>query len=102
MQPGAKITERNAYRDILGSRAASCRQLIQMSSSYTNRRQSRAGHEGRSPDRGGQLVVSTTVMLESEWVQRSVHGFAGEAATAVLGAFPVSSDVSAENSNLLA
>ena len=50
----------------------------------------------------GHVFVSTTVMLETEWVLRSVYGFAGKEVTAALRAFAGLSDVSVENPVLLA
>ena len=35
----------------------------------------------------GCIVASTTVLLESQWVLRSVYGFVGNEVVAVLGAF---------------
>ena len=50
----------------------------------------------------GHVFVSTTVMLETEWVLRSVYGFAGKEVAAALRAFAGLSDVSVENPVLLA
>ena len=50
----------------------------------------------------GQVFVSTTVMLETEWVLRSVYGFAEREVAAALRAFAGLSDVSVENPVLLA
>ena len=50
----------------------------------------------------GQVFVSTTVMLETEWVLRSVYGFAGKEVAAALRAFAGLPDVSVENPVLLA
>ena len=50
----------------------------------------------------GQVFVSTTVMLETEWVLRSVYGFAGKEVAAVLRAFAGLPNVSIESPVLLA
>ena len=50
----------------------------------------------------GHVFVSTTVMLETEWVLRSVYGFAGKEVAAALRAFAGLPDVSVENPVLLA
>jgi len=50
----------------------------------------------------GDVFVSTTVLLESEWVLRSVYGFGGEEVAAALRAFAGLPGVSAENPALLA
>ena len=50
----------------------------------------------------GYVIVSTTVMLETEWVLRSVYGLAGKEVAAALRAFAGLPDVSVENPVLLA
>ena len=50
----------------------------------------------------GDIFASTTVLLESEWVLRSVYGFAGNEITAALRSFVGLPGVSVENSSLLA
>ena len=50
----------------------------------------------------GEVFVSTTVLLESEWVLRSTYGFAGEQVAAALRAFSGLPGVSVENPVLLA
>ena len=50
----------------------------------------------------GQVFVSTTVMLETEWVLRSVYGFAGKEVAAALRAFSGLPNVSVEGPILLA
>ena len=50
----------------------------------------------------GNVYVSTTVFLESEWVLRSVYSFAGKEVAAALRAFAGLPDVSVENPVLLA
>ena len=50
----------------------------------------------------GHVFVSTTVMLETEWVLRSVYGFAGKEVATALRAFAGLPDVSVENPVLLA
>ena len=50
----------------------------------------------------GDVFVSTTVLLESEWVLRSVYGFAGGEVAAALRAFSGLPGVSVENPALLA
>ena len=49
----------------------------------------------------GDVFVSTTVLLESEWVLRSVYGFAGGEIAAALRAFSGLPGVSVENPALL-
>ena len=49
----------------------------------------------------GNIFVSTTILLESEWVLRSVYGFAGKE-VAALRAFAGLPDVSVESPVLLA
>ena len=49
----------------------------------------------------GNVFVSTTVLLESEWVLRSVYGFAAGEVAAALRAFSGLPGVSVENSILL-
>ncbi|MDE0205766.1 MAG: type II toxin-antitoxin system VapC family toxin [Candidatus Tectomicrobia bacterium] len=49
----------------------------------------------------GGVFVSTTVMLESEWVLRSVYGFAGGEVAAALRAFSGLPGVSVDNPALL-
>ena len=51
---------------------------------------------------GGALVASTTVLLESEWVLRSVYGFASEEAAAALHAFAGLPGVTVEDPSLVA
>ena len=51
---------------------------------------------------GGAVFASTTVLLESEWVLRSVYGFAPVAVAAALRAFAGLPGVSVENPGLLA
>ena len=50
----------------------------------------------------GRVFVSTMVMLETEWVLRSVYGFAGKEVATALRAFAGLPDVSVENPVLLA
>ena len=50
----------------------------------------------------GDLFVGATVLLESEWVLRSVYGFAGENVAAALRAFAGLPGVSVENPAQLA
>ena len=50
----------------------------------------------------GQVFVSTTVLLESEWVLRGVYGFVGEEVADALRAFSGLPDVSVESPALLA
>lgn len=50
----------------------------------------------------GQVFVSTTVLLESEWVLRGVYGFAREEVAEALRAFSGLPDVSVESPALLA
>ena len=49
----------------------------------------------------GDVFVSTTVLLESEWVLRSVYDFAGSEVAAALRAFSGLPGVSVENPALL-
>ena len=51
---------------------------------------------------GGAVVASTTVLLESEWVLRSVYGFASEAVAAALRAFVELPGVTVEDPSLVA
>ena len=51
---------------------------------------------------GGDVFVSTTVFLESEWVLRSVYRFGGTDVAKALRAFAGLPDVSVENPVLLA
>ena len=50
----------------------------------------------------GRIFASTTVLLESEWVLRSVCGFAAKEVAAALGAFAGLPGVAVENPSLLA
>ena len=50
----------------------------------------------------GDVFVSTTVLLESAWVLRSVYGLAGEEAAAALRAFSGLPGVSLESPDLVA
>lgn len=50
----------------------------------------------------GSVFVSTTVLLESEWVLRSVYGFTGGEVATALRAFSGLPGVSVENPVLLA
>ena len=50
----------------------------------------------------GNVFVSTTVLLESAWVLRSVYGLAGEEAAAALRAFSGLPGVSVESPDLIA
>ena len=50
----------------------------------------------------GDVFVSTTVLLESAWVLRSVYGLAGEEAAAALRAFSGLPGVSVESPDLIA
>ena len=50
----------------------------------------------------GPVFASTTVMLESEWVLRSVYGFAGNEVAAALRSFSGLPNVSVESPVLLA
>lgn len=49
----------------------------------------------------GNVFASTTVLLESEWVLRSVYGFSGKEITAALRRFAGLPGVSVENPGLL-
>ena len=49
----------------------------------------------------GEVFVSTTVLLESEWVLRSVYGFVGGEVAAALRAFSGLPGISVENPALL-
>ncbi|MCY4515008.1 MAG: type II toxin-antitoxin system VapC family toxin [Candidatus Tectomicrobia bacterium] len=49
----------------------------------------------------GEVFVSTTVLLESEWVLRSVYGFLADEVAAALRAFSGLPGVSVENPALL-
>ncbi len=49
----------------------------------------------------GEVFVSTTVLLESEWVLRSVYGFFADEVAAALRAFSGLPGVSVENPALL-
>lgn len=49
----------------------------------------------------GNVFVSTSVLLESEWVLRSVYGFAGSEVAAALRAFSGLPGVAVENPALL-
>jgi len=49
----------------------------------------------------GDVFVSTTVLLESEWVLRSVYGLAGTAAAAALRAFAGLPGISVERPDLI-
>ena len=51
---------------------------------------------------GGPVFASTTVMLESEWVLRSVYGFAGTEIAAALRSFSGLPTVSVESPVVLA
>ena len=51
---------------------------------------------------GGPVFASTTVMLESEWVLRSVYGFGGTEVAAALRSFSGLPNVSIESPVLLA
>ena len=51
----------------------------------------------RSAVEAGDVFVSTTVLLESEWVLRSVYGFAGGEVAAALRAFSGLPGVSVED-----
>ena len=51
---------------------------------------------------GGPVFASTTVMLESEWVLRSVYGFGGTEVAAALRSFSGLPNVSVESPILLA
>lgn len=55
----------------------------------------------RSAIETGDVFVGTTVLLESEWVLRSVYGFAGDKVAAALRAFSGLPGVSVENPALL-
>lgn len=50
----------------------------------------------------GPVFVSTTVVLECDWVLRSVYGFAGEEVAAALRAFAGLPSVSVESPAMLA
>ena len=50
----------------------------------------------------GHVFVSTTVLLETEWVLRSVYGFAGKEVAAALRAFAGLPGISVESPALLA
>ena len=51
---------------------------------------------------GGAVLASTTVLLESEWISRSVYGRAPEDVAAALRAFVGLPGVAVENPSLLA
>lgn len=51
---------------------------------------------------GGAVFASTTVLLESEWVLRSVYGFAPEEVAAALRAFAGLPGVTVENPGRIA
>ncbi len=51
---------------------------------------------------GGAVLASTTVLLESEWILRSVYGCAPEDVAAALRAFVGLPGVAVENPSLLA
>lgn len=55
----------------------------------------------RSAVEAGDVFVSATVLLESEWVLRSVYGFAGGEVASALRAFSGLPGVSVENPALL-
>ena len=55
----------------------------------------------RTAVEAGDIFVSTTVLLESEWVLRNAYGFAGGEVAAALRAFSGLPGVSAENPVLL-
>ena len=55
----------------------------------------------RTAIEAGDVFVSTTVLLESEWVLRSVYGFAGGKVAVALRAFAGLPGVSVENPALL-
>ena len=50
----------------------------------------------------GDVFVGTTVLLESEWVLRSVYGFSGSEVAAALRAFAGLPEVSVESPAMLA
>ena len=50
----------------------------------------------------GNVFVSTTVFLESEWVLRSVYGFSGNDVTSALRAFAGLPSIEVESPELLA
>ena len=50
----------------------------------------------------GHVFVSTTVLLESDWVLRSVYGFSGEEGATALRAFAGLPSVSVDNPTLIA
>ena len=56
----------------------------------------------RATVESGRSFVSTTVLLESEWVLRSVYGFAGKEVAAALRAFAGLPGVSVESPDMLA
>ena len=56
----------------------------------------------RAAIEAGQVFVSTTVLLEAEWVLRSVYGFGGKDVAAALRAFAGLPAVSVETPALLA
>ena len=58
--------------------------------------------EARAVIDAGSVFVSTTVLLESEWVLRSVYGFAGGEVAAALRAFAGLPGVSVDEPVLLA
>ena len=55
----------------------------------------------RSAVEAGEVFVSTTVLLESEWVLRSVYGFTGGEVAAALRAFSGLPGISVENPILI-
>ena len=56
----------------------------------------------RAAIEAGHVFLSTTVLLETDWVLRSVYGFAGKEVAAALRAFAGLPDVSVESPALLA
>ena len=58
--------------------------------------------KARAATDAGHVFVRTTVLLESEWVLRSVYGFAGTEVAAALRAFAGLLDVSVESPVLVA
>lgn len=61
----------------------------------------RQAAEGRAAIETGSVFVSTTVLLESEWVLRSVYDLARKDAATALRAFSGLPSVSVESPNLL-
>ena len=62
----------------------------------------RQAAKARAIIEGGDVFVGTTVLLESEWVLRSVYGYSGPEVAAALRAFAGLPEVSVESPTMLA